>query len=91
MSDTPSVYRETTPKAAKEHKCCECRRAIKPGETYQRIEGCWDGDWITFKTCHPCAEKRQGIITLALDKGYRDDEMPAFGELHEYAQEVTRW
>lgn len=91
MSEAPTVCREATHKAAKEHHCCECGKTIQRGETYQRVEGCWDGEWSTFKTCQPCAEKRQEVISLALDKGYSDDEMPAFGELHEYAEEVNRW
>lgn len=52
--DSPSVYNESNPVAKKEHKCSECRRSIEIGERYCRVEGCWDGDWHTFKTCRHC-------------------------------------
>ena len=57
--DYASVVAWTTkPKALKEHRCGECREVIKPGETYERVEGVWDGKWLTFKTCSTCVEIR---------------------------------
>jgi hypothetical protein len=52
------LYRESTPKARKQHVCCECGATIDPGETYQRVEGMWDGRFYTFKTCDFCAQVR---------------------------------
>lgn len=56
--DGPSVFTERTITARKEHRCCECRGAIAAGETYQRVDGCWDGSWSTYKTCAICVEIR---------------------------------
>ncbi len=46
-------------KARKEHQCCECLDTIKKGERYQRIKGCWDGNWDVFETCLFCAMLRK--------------------------------
>jgi hypothetical protein len=83
MNDMPAVYNETFPKARKQHKCCECHRDIQPGEKYQRSEGLWEGEWMTFKTCMLCYDLRKKI---AFSLPY--DEAPAFGELREWAQEA---
>lgn len=56
--EAPTLYNETKPKARKQHKCCECGATIEPGETYQRIEGMWEGDFRTFKTCSFCDATR---------------------------------
>ena len=60
--DAPSVYRRTEVKAArKEHKCEECRRKIKPGESYELVFGMWDGRADTFKTCAHCLALREWV------------------------------
>jgi hypothetical protein len=42
-------------KARKDHKCCECRRIIKAGETYEYFSGLWrDSGFGDFKTCSHC-------------------------------------
>jgi hypothetical protein len=46
-------------RAAKEHVCCECGVAIKPGERYEYMRGLWDNNgWTTFRTCAICREIR---------------------------------
>lgn len=50
---------ETFPVARKEHKCCECRETIKPGQQYQNIKGLWEGRFEIFKTCMPCYRIRK--------------------------------
>lgn len=45
--------------AAKPHTCCECRRTIRPGETYEKAFGKWEGCPLTFKTCDDCLDLRQ--------------------------------
>lgn len=47
-----------TPRARKAHRCCECRTAIVPGQSYVRDSGKFDGDFYSEKTCLPCAEIR---------------------------------
>ena len=54
----PGVSWRKKPTARKEHLCGECRLPIEPGETYERVEGVWEGDWQTFKTCATCVEVR---------------------------------
>ena len=80
MSDQASVYSEWTRKARKPHKCCECRGAIQPGETYHVFSGCWDGEWSDFKTCPDCNKLRSEIGT---DCGWHDGEGLLFGQLYE--------
>lgn len=79
--DPPTLYNQSWPTAQKAHRCCECSKAIAPGEKYQRVEGLWDGEWNTYKTCVSCARLREGIASDIrrvdpLDCG------PCFGELH---------
>lgn len=51
------VYRDSHPRARKEHTCCECDRMIAVGETYFRATGLGydaDGHWETFTMCAHC-------------------------------------
>jgi hypothetical protein len=48
-------------KAAKPHRCSECRRTIQPGEKYERVTGKIDGDFVTYKTCAHCIEARKWL------------------------------
>lgn len=45
-----------TPKARKEHRCCECGKTIRIGERYERYAGKYDGDFCSIVTCLICAE-----------------------------------
>lgn len=49
----PKVFAKKEIVARKEHRCCECRRKIWPGEPYIMAKGLWD-DWMDFKTCLVC-------------------------------------
>lgn len=73
--DYPLVYHDEWRVARKEHKCCECLEAIKPGERYYIFVGIWDrsSSWKTFKTCKFCSHER--------DKMNRDDREVGFGDL----------
>ena len=79
-AELPSVMDETYPKANRKHRCCECGSDIKKGDKYQKVKGCWDGEWQTFKTCMDCADLRHHL-TEPTEGG------PAFGYLEEAAQE----
>jgi hypothetical protein len=79
-AELPSISEELHPKARVEHRCCECGRIIKKGEVYQKIKGCWDDEWQTYKTCLQCERLR--------DKLCDPHEGPAaFGYLAEQAAE----
>lgn len=46
--------RHKATRAAKEHRCTECRRVIAKGETYYCASGLYDGQWDTHHTCAHC-------------------------------------
>lgn len=54
----PRFSNTTTPKARKEHQCCECREVIPIGATYEKTVGNWDGNFETYLTCLSCVEIR---------------------------------
>lgn len=63
FDDGPSdFYREVTRKARKEHLCCECREAIKPGARYAYATGKSNGDMWQAKTCATCYEIRRALV-----------------------------
>jgi hypothetical protein len=49
-------------KARKEHKCCECKRVILPGEGYERSAGKSDGDMWNYATCPECLAVREVFV-----------------------------
>lgn len=57
-ADPPKVWESTRPKAAKDHRCCECGGVIKRGETHEAFRGLWDGGWHTYRTCADCLHIR---------------------------------
>jgi len=63
-TEQPTLINETWRTARKPHICCECRRAIKPGERYQVISGLWEGEWSTYKTCESCADLRDALESV---------------------------
>ena len=56
--ESASVWTIKQVKAAKDHRCTECREVIAKGAIYERTKGCWDGSWSEFKTCVVCVEIR---------------------------------
>jgi len=52
------VGTERVVRARKPHVCCECREPIVPGQRYELVKGCWEGDWSSHKTCLPCVAIR---------------------------------
>lgn len=57
-ADAADFHTSTIRKAAKDHRCYECREAIPKGSKYEYASGCWDGIVDTFKTCLSCVEIR---------------------------------
>ncbi|RQM44552.1 hypothetical protein EHZ19_28295 [Paraburkholderia bannensis] len=60
-SEFPTLYAESTVKARREHRCCECLGVIKTGESYQRRSGKWEGQFRSFKTCQRCVDFEANI------------------------------
>jgi hypothetical protein len=56
--DAPQFYNVTIRTARKQHKCEECCGLILPGDKYEYVSGCWNGDVNTFKTCEHCRDIR---------------------------------
>ena len=84
--ELPTVSRCIRRRARKKHVCCECGKAIVPGDAYTCFEGKWGPDWCTFKICLLCAVVRD----MALDKyvcHYDDDDGPPFGRLYAWIAE----
>jgi hypothetical protein len=62
FDDVLTVLDERTVKAArKDHKCSECSRTIKAGESYESVFGLCDGDGYTYRTCSHCLALRDWI------------------------------
>lgn len=84
FSDPPTFFTETTVRARKPHLCCECRDEIKPGETYRRSSGKWEGRCETFATCLACVVLWKSVL---LETGC---ECWCFGGLREELREVEQ-
>jgi len=65
----PALYATTKPRSRRQHKCCECRRIIEPGELYLRESGLWDGMFQTFKTCRDCQSVRNSFLFIGHQYG----------------------
>lgn len=73
------------PKARKQHTCEECSGPIFKGETYKRMAGKCDGEFMTFAECSLCGELRE----------WAEISMPCFcaweiGTLHERVQAMVK-
>ena len=61
--EPPSLYSKRLVKSArKRFFCCECGHTIKPGDSYERITGLWDGYFDSFVTCRHCASLKAWAI-----------------------------
>lgn len=57
--EPPEFYHLDTRRARKLHRCTECRRAIQPGETHERVRAKWDGLSIeNLRACCRCLALR---------------------------------
>lgn len=82
---TLNVLDERIVKAArKDHKCSECRRTIKAGESYEFIFGIGEGEGQTFKTCTHCIALREWV------KAHVPCFCWAFTQMREYALETAQ-
>ena len=59
--DSPEVYSSRTVTARKSYRCCECSRAIDPGDRHEYAFGVSDGNTYQPRTCLTCVELRQFI------------------------------
>lgn len=75
----PKVYEQSSPVARKPHRCCECRRIIKPGERYHSFFGVYSWSAERYKWCENCQSLRQTLEEAG--------HCACFTELHEVAAE----
>ena len=50
------VYNERRRKANKEHRCAECHKTIRKGQTYIVLNSLFEGVWSTVKRCIQCQQ-----------------------------------
>lgn len=74
--------------ARKTHRCEECGREIKPGDSYVKSAGCYDNEFYAFKECSRCSRVRAKIL-LRYPVEYWG-EGPVLGGLLEYVRESRR-
>ena len=55
------LWCESTARARKAQKCCECGRAINAGEIYHRVFGKQEGDTFNHKWCAHCDIAKQWL------------------------------
>lgn len=60
-ADPIEMIWKDTPKARKAHRCDECGRTIRVGETYIRERFKLDGETSTHKTCAHCTVVRDWL------------------------------
>lgn len=82
IGEAPTAFKTLQRKAAKDHKCCECRDTILKGTMYQYSSGVWDGVPDSYKQCINCHE-----IMSAVASNSEYDEMPCFEHLREHILE----
>ena len=82
--EPPELFRRTEPRARRSYSCCECSRAINPGDRYVYYTGRWPDRWHTFRRCMWCeVHRRIAVRKLASCT----DEGPPFCYLHEWIGE----
>lgn len=50
----PAVFQTKYRRAAKEHRCYECRLMVPKATHYFKISGCWDSSWSHYNLCSVC-------------------------------------
>lgn len=61
---SPTFFQETWPKAAKPHRCLECGRVIKKGETHRAVHGKWEDRFDSFRVCAHCDAAREWLTVV---------------------------
>jgi hypothetical protein len=59
------ITERLTPKARKQHTCCECNGAIEPGEVHELITAHKEGAWIRPRSHMVCAILREDVRGVA--------------------------
>lgn len=57
----PTMATLTTPRARKVHCCDECRFPIAVGVQHERLVGCWEGRFSTYRRHLDCAKTHDSL------------------------------
>jgi hypothetical protein len=69
--ESVTLLTEKTRRARKIHTCHECHGPIFPGQEYEYLTWVYDGKIDKHKTCSPCVEIRERLMTC----GYFYDQI----------------
>ena len=81
-TEEPEFFVARDVRARREHRCHECRGAIRPGEHYHRVSGKWDGEVATLHVCLPCEVLAEWVR--------REGGCAAYGDVREEARDLVR-
>ena len=83
-------YERSQRRARKEHRCLECRKAIRVGEVYEYVASKFEGELLCYKTCPRCLAVRQYVTAHVPCFCWYHSTMleDADNEMREYAHEV---
>ncbi len=82
-SDGCEFLSQSRHRARVQHKCCECRRTIEPGESYERFFGKAEGDTFGGSVCRHCIAVREWLVKVCggyLFEGVMEDLEEHIGE-----------
>ena len=68
------VWRQTTRKARKPHRCYECGGTIQPGETYEYVSYIFDHSPGSYHLCNKCENVREHIKHIEEGRGCHGSE-----------------
>ncbi len=63
IDEVSEILSSQTLRARKEHRCCECRCTIQPGESYHVESTLLDGLFTVHKTCLTCLRIRRSLFS----------------------------
>lgn len=48
--------------ARKSHRCDECQREIRVGDSYRHVSGVWEGDFFAMRMCRRCSSAKAWLL-----------------------------
>lgn len=84
------IFRQSYPKARKEHKCADCGKMIQPGEEYEYTFQVFEGDASSCKSCLACAGIREALADLGFCFEMGELRSAYIEYLDEYASQAIR-
>ncbi len=85
-----TLWFETHPVAAKEHRCAECRQVIPKGTKHVRFKSLFEGSWDDQRICEPCRAAWTEHITH-MREVHKQHCLITIGGLAECKSEHDEW